>query len=1047
MGVQGSMKMGLFVLPRNQNLISTAFKLAQNNFLERRDLMNAIGSTFNQPQNQRQGMLQDSQADAAMQTAIDLVNTQKRLGLDLIIFDSNLSKISGKFQNMADLLRNPEFISKFSQEIYASNNNETTWFKLKLKNGKLLGTTFLLTLKVNWVNIINLTYYDYDFIVVGYTPGEGNVNPATTAIPKSDVTPEKIVKYFSQLVGQTANELKEIGKLICYMLSRFIIDPKPGTLKYYGNKQGFVKNLNRQIQFNPAKMLPVEILPYMPAGVTSRQFPVCIKHCNEEDMTPVLAPLFAEKKEFQLMLLYRLGSWHQSFYAQKDVYSDNILIAKQAQRVPVALLVALLKNTRYDSLDASPIGPNIKPLKFDLENVNDGVVIAIDVYAADQVKKAEKGYDLMINDAAGATDNSNGVHHISALISSYADLYIPQDKCCVLEFGEVSTDYTAEAYKTALKRFDADIIDRTERGCKNGDLIKVFNGYVDEVRNNMPYTIPQSKRNTYIMLMTALRVYNEWYTPLFCPDIEEYIIQWLCSQEQDRQPLYDVICSEYGKILNQKVANGYFRLILKEETTPFDKGSRTIVVDKPERRIYVETADSFEIAKNEMTAVNDTDSLTVALYNGGYIPHNAKKEKSVRIAAITSDGVPYQLYVHAISYTLLTQENKLRFELLDKYANLFTYDEMPREGFLPLIKTVDDRFAGKKLKYNAEESNIYFGTGRTGSGKSWAIAQIICMLFMLGHVVVVFDVSGSYTREKLLKMLPPEVIEKLFRFINVGAGNEPVPVDLGSLSGCETLPDKKRAIYSVLRAAAGPIDKGVSRKLKGFLSDYLKGKKCSVDLNDLCSKLEKEPGFGTDVADCVDSVLNDIREIGYEEQTWDDLFLQGHKIIVINLGNEVGDSTHQLLDMLVGSLFNWQMSHDMGFLSIAIDELIDQDFSTGSPLQTIVKQGRKFHTALIGATQDYYNQGSSHLDVMKQANMKSFCRPGKSEDRVAQKLGYSNAVDAGFNKFKAGDTILEFDGYNKETGENEALTLKGRVVDFNETPLYEKFKEIWVACH
>jgi len=126
-----------------------------------------------------------------------------------------------------------------------------------------------------------------------------------------------------------------------------------------------------------------------------------------------------------------------------------------------------------------------------------------------------------------------------------------------------------------------------------------------------------------------------------------------------------------------------------------------------------------------------------------------------------------------------------------------------------------------------------------------------------------------------------------------------------------------------------------------------------------------------------------------------------------------------------------------------IDELIDQDFSTGSPLQTIVKQGRKFHTALIGATQDYYNQGSSYLDVMKQANIQSFCRPGKSEDRVAQKLGYSNAADAGFNKFKAGDTILEFDGYNKETGENEALTMKGRVVNFVETPLYEKFKELY----
>lgn len=583
---------------------------------------------------------------------------------------------------------------------------------------------------------------------------------------------------------------------------------------------------------------------------------------------------------------------------------------------------------------------------------------------------------------------------------------------------------------------------RTESGCNNGDFIKIFNTYVDDIRKNIPDSIPSSKHNTYIMLMTALRIYNEWYSPLFSPDIERYIVDWLSSQDQDRQPLNDLICSEYGKILNQEIADGCFHLIPKEEVTPYDKGNHTIVIDKDERRIYVETADSFAIARDKMISVSDTDSLTTALYSCGYIPHNAKSEKSIRIAAITSDGVPYTLYVHAIKYTLLTQENRQRFELIDKDAFLFKYDEIP-EGFLPLIKTIDGRFAGKMLRYAAEESNIYFGTGRTGSGKSWAIAQILPMLFMLGHIVVVFDVSDSYTKKKLLKMLPTEVVEKLFKFINVGAGKDPVPIDLGSLRGCETLPDKKRAIHVVLRAATGPLNKSVSRKFKGFLSNYLKDKEYSIDLNNLCSKLEQAGAFGAEIAERLESVLADIREVGYDEQTWDDLFIENKKIIVINLGNEVGDGNHQLLDMLAGSLFNWQMSHDMGFLSIAIDELIDQDFSTGAPLQTIVKQGRKFHTALAGATQDFFNQGSSQLDVMKQANMKGFCRPGKSEDRVAQKLGYSNAADAGFNTFKAGDTIDEFDGYNKETGENEPITLKGRVVDFVETPFYEKFKELY----
>lgn len=1007
--------------------------------------MNTRRPTSNQPQNQGQVLQPISEHELAVETAKELIGVQKRLGLTLTIYDGNLNRMSGTFESIWELINNPEFISKLTQDFYFSDKNESRWFKVKIRKGKLIGISFLIGMKTNWVKIYNFSFGRYAYIVIGFYPGVGNIIATTSAIPFENVTPEKVTQHFPQLIGQTANDKNDIGKILCFIINKFTANPSSDICEYIGPKQGFNYFGNNNYLFSPPHLLRDEIKPYLNKGLLSRQHPYSCSDLND-DLSKILIPLFKNKRELQILLLYRLASWLSSFFAKKDVYSDNILIVKPSTEVPVALSVALLKNTRYDSLDVPPIGPNIKPLKFELETVNDGMVVAIDVFAADQLKKGEKGYDLMINDATGATDNSNGVHHMSALISKFADLYIPKEVCCVLEFDNVSTNYSPETFKNALRRLDANVITRIEDGCKKkGAFLKVFNNHINEIMHKMPCALPRSKHNTYIMLMTALRIYNEWYSPLFSPDIEQYIGNWLCSQEQESQPMYDAICSEYGKILNQKIAEGYFRLVAKEEVTPYDKGTHTVVIDKNECRIYIETADSFAIAQNEMTSVTDTDNLTAALYSSGYLPHNSRNEKSVRIAAITSDGVPYPLYVHAIKYTLLTQENRQRFELIDKEAYLFTYDEIP-EGFLPLVKTIDGRFAGKMLRYAAEESNIYFGTGRTGSGKSWAIAQIIAMLFMLGHIVVVFDVSGSYTKEKLLKMLPPEVVEKLFKFINVGAGKDPIPIDLGSLRGCETLPDKKKAIYSVLRAATGPLDKSEARKLKGFLSDYLKNKEYSVSLRDLCSELEQVGAFGTEIADCVQSVLDDIREVGSEEQTWDDLFLHERKIIVINLGNEVGESTHQLLDMMVGSLFNWQMTHDSGFLSIAIDELIDQDFSTGSPLQTFVKQGRKFHTALIGATQDYFNQGSSHLDVMKQANIKSFCRPGKSEDHVAQKLGYRDAIDAGFNKFRAGDTILEFDGYNKATGENEALTMKGRVVNFVETPLYEKFKELY-GCY
>jgi hypothetical protein len=76
---------------------------------------------------------------------------------------------------------------------------------------------------------------------------------------------------------------------------------------------------------------------------------------------------------------------------------------------------------------------------------------------------------------------------------------------------------------------------------------------------------------------------------------------------------------------------------------------------------------------------------------------------------------------------------------------------------------------------------------------------------------------------------------------------------------------------------------------------------------------------------------------------------------------------------------------------------------------------------------------------MKGANIQSFGHPGKSADKVAQKLGFSNAIDAGFHKFRPGDVIMELDALNKDTCANEAVTLRGRVVDFVDTPLYEKF--------
>lgn len=132
---------------------------------------------------------------AALQTAVELLNTKKRLGLSLTIFDRNLNKIEGKFENMAELMRNPEFISRLSQELYVSDNEGSIWFKLKLRKGKFLSASFIMNFKLKWIKVYNKSSSGFDFLVVCYLPGF-NVPAATAAIPQSAYTPERILNCF-----------------------------------------------------------------------------------------------------------------------------------------------------------------------------------------------------------------------------------------------------------------------------------------------------------------------------------------------------------------------------------------------------------------------------------------------------------------------------------------------------------------------------------------------------------------------------------------------------------------------------------------------------------------------------------------------------------------------------------------------------------------------------------------------------------------------------------------------------------------------------------
>lgn len=983
--------------------------------------------------------------DVTTKTAQELLNVSDKLGLALILKDANLNTISAQIHSVKDFLLNPVAVAALTQTFYVSTADETTWFNLTVKRGKISSLRFLITVRINWVKIVNQSHAGFDFLIVGYSGSYNKAVTAATIMPQADFLPKRITRHFPLLVGETSVDTTEVGKLLCHLISKRIHAPTPEMHLYFSSKQGFYMDADGKTTFCPPHPTPAQIIPFLTPSVRARQHPCCNDATNA-DMTPILKPLFAEHTALQIALLFRMASLLLFLFAKKGIFPDNVLITKKTPQASDALLTALLKNTAYDSLDSPSVGPHIKPLQFALSTVNDGIVVVRDNFCGDQIRKSEKGYDLILNDLNGAISPDDGVHHIVALISESADLYIPSDRCCVLRFDEMPRQFSTEDFKIALKRLDANLIARIEHGCNYAMFLKDFDSHVTEVRKVVPNRIPASKQNLWIILTVALRIYNEWYSPLFGDNLQLEIAEWLSAQEQKSASFNDIICSEFGQILNRKIDAGFFKFTLKEDVTIFDKGCHAVIVDTRNRCIYMETAESFTIAKTAMKSVSDPDRVTTALYDCGYLPHNSRAEKSKRIAAETSDGTPYPLYVHALNFSLLNAANRQRLNLIDKEACLFRHDEWPNGKFLPLIKVSDGRFAGKMLDFEAEASHHYFGSGRSGSGKSWGLGQLMPMLKMLNCNVVALDTSSSFTEAQLRKMLPTEVVEQLFRFVHIGAGKDPLPIDLGSLAGCCNLADCKRLIYQILSAAVGKFDHDKSKDnqqrsaLKTFLSSYLKGKTDRVDLAELTENLKKSSILSARVSGLLNSIFQELKEIGCDQQGWSELIEDNPRILILQLGNEIGDSTHIMLDLLTTSLRNWQHMHNKQYLAIFIDELNDQNFASHSPLTTILKQGRKDHIIMLGATQDFYSQGSSSQDVLKQATIKSFARPGKAEDRIAQKLGFINSIDAGFNRFKPGDVIMEFEAYNRDTAVNEPELLRGRVVDFVETPLYLTFK-------
>ena len=249
-------------------------------------------SSINQAHGQQQRAAdQNALANPALKNVAEFGALVKTLGLSLQVRDQNLNMLSGKFKSIDDLFRSPEFLFRLDQTLYLSDAAGTSWIKLTIKKGRIVSFSIILSMKIRWAVLYKQGNGNTDILYVGYK-ADATSKDVTTAIPLSDFRPERIIRYFPYVAGETTHDSKEVGKLICFMLSGYISNPEPQAIREHGAKQGFVPYSSKKIQFNPPYQIPIPVQKYVPEGLLCREKPCAAPDDSAEDMTPVLSALF-----------------------------------------------------------------------------------------------------------------------------------------------------------------------------------------------------------------------------------------------------------------------------------------------------------------------------------------------------------------------------------------------------------------------------------------------------------------------------------------------------------------------------------------------------------------------------------------------------------------------------------------------------------------------------------------------------------------------------------------------------------------------------------
>ncbi len=733
--------------------------------------------------------------------------------------------------------------------------------------------------------------------------------------------------------------------------------------------------------------------------------------------------------------LLRLSSLLLSFFKEESIELKQMFLLHCSERETADQFVALLKNDQFDSRTAHSLQEkNIDKI---LNATNDGVVLFRYEAPLDGKKARAQGW----NDIQRDINHTNGIddytNHLICVISDDSSIVEQRDMVCTLSLDDFSLNINAKDFQHAALHSDCRLIQFVKDKWRT-----IIRGIKYGINNTViPESIPSHLRNTFLIIQITYDLVSTYIPELLPNDFEpQKISKWL-SGEAGSTSTDQILTEQFRSVFISLLENKQLRVL--NERRDVDGKLNAIAVTADD--VFF---DSSTLEKTIMPMIAydiDRNRLLNALVKTGYLRATDKNEFRFRIHKSASDQKDTWLYCvrrsilgNKNSESLFIRQNEGKEEfLLDK-------DEIPACPFLPLIQH-QSQYAGIKLARDGSDNRHLLISGKSHSGKTFALFHIAAQYASLGHHVIIFDTNGTLRATEInehysdiLDDLKPDYLlysvkskgELPVNLLSLGDNEESSADNLCSLlsTGLINLPLAKfnqlqqdiSAFYINEHNSALPNDKATLKALKNYISQLKSRSILQNNLNPL-----------------IDLICN------YElpNRTWAELFTKPRHIIVISVPGSRMQRSNPLFNMLLFNLYQYQKyafdKHVSVPLDIIVDELHDEDLIKSRMIREILEEGRHYQIGFAAGTHSFKTEKQLRA-VMGNAAIKIFLKPdGESYKVLLAHLG-DPAIDIDFLRNMKRNCIVEAEFYSKEVGENTPTILTGDFVKFGSTKYQNK---------